>query len=248
MLALPVAIGWILRLKAGSALNPHLFAIALCWFSGYFAFNAVTLLFKRRPGRRRPAFIALAVWSSLALTFGATAVVLAGSGVAAWALVFAPLLVAALWLSAIGRERSVASGALTVGAAAVMTLVSRFGTLPDFLAALGTPTAITAELHTGLVFGYLFGTVLHVKTMIRERGKPAWLIASVAWQAAVTLTVGVLASRGVLSWTWVPLFGLASFRSLALPWLGARQRVRPLFVGLVEIGICGAFVSLTALS
>lgn len=248
MLTLPVLVGWILRLRAGQPLTPALLAIAFCWVVGYLAFNAVSLLFKAPPNRRRAPRIATLTWAGAALGFGGLALWLGGVDLLNWAVIFAPLSGGAVWLAARRRERSVLSGGLTVAAAAMMTLVSRFGPMPAFLASLGTPTGTTAWLHAALVFGYLFGTVLHVKTMIRERGKRSWVLLSLGWHTGSTVAVAVVASLGLLSWAWVILFAGITLRAWLLPRLAARRPVRPLVVGLVEIGICTAVLLLTALA
>ena len=108
-----------------------------------------------------------------------------GLPVLGWLVILGPLMLLALWLASAGRERSLAGGAVTVAMASLMTLVARFVTPDAFGAAVDCGHGDVRDRPHRLVFGYLFGTVLYVKTMIRERGQPAWVAASVAWHAAI---------------------------------------------------------------
>lgn len=64
-----------------------------------------------------------------------------------------------------------------------MAVVARH---PDAAELLAHPDAAAAGAAAG-AFAYFFGTVLYVKTLIRERGNRAYLIASVAWHGLATL-------------------------------------------------------------
>ena len=246
MLALPVVVGLILRIEDGAPAAPGLVAVIACWISGYLAFNAMTGWLKAPPSRRPDARAPLLTWTLLAAALGVVSVALAGPGLIGWVPPFALLVVPALWLAATRRERSLASGTLTVAAASLMTLVTRFVTPGALLDSLGTPAGTSALVHTALVFAYLTGTVLHVKTMIRERGSARWLAASVGWHAVATAVTAAAAATGALTAWWAVLFGLATARSWLLPWLAARRTIRPLAVGLVEIALSTAFVLITA--
>jgi len=76
---------------------------------------------------------------------------------------------------------------------------------------------------------YFAGSVFYVKTMIRERGEPAYLRASLVFHAGAALIVSV-----VSPWLTV-LFAWFLTRAVFLPWLARRRTVRPVQVGLVEI-------------
>ncbi|PLS29074.1 YwiC-like protein [Bifidobacterium parmae] len=92
-----------------------------------------------------------------------------------------------------------------------------------------------------------FGSVLFVKTMIRERGSRAYLVASVAWHAVlfagVTWWIGSFVPAGGVEDGWIPMplmwTELAAIwllaRSVALPWIGSRRRVKPVVTGMVEM-------------
>lgn len=247
MLALPVVVGWIVRVRDGAPAAPQLVPLVACWIAGYLAFNAA-IGWLKAPARRRPAALRpLLAYSLLTIACGAISLAMVGPALLAWLVPFAPLVAAALLLAATRRERSLASGALTVAAASLMVLVTRFITADELLRHLGTPAGTTALVHTGLVFGYLFGTVLHVKGMIRERGRRGWVALSVGWHLALTAATGLAAALGTLAPGWVVLFALTAARAWLLPAVAARRPVRPLVVGLVEIGLTTAFVVVTAL-
>lgn len=247
MLALPVAVGGILRARDGAPAAPELGLVIACWVTGYLAFNAAVGWLKAPPRRRPDARTPLVAYMLLTVACGMASLVTIGPGLLAWLVPFAPLVAAALLLAATRRERSLASGALTVAAASLMVLVTRFATPDELLHQLSTGGASTALVHTGLVFGYLFGTVLHVKSMIRERGRTGWVAASVGWHLAITVVTGVAATLGTLAPAWVVLFALTAARAWLLPAIARQRTMRPLVVGLVEIGVTTAFVLVTAL-
>lgn len=247
ILALPVVVGLVLRIEDAAPPAPGLETVVACWLTGYLAFSAMTTWLKAPVTRRPAARTPLLTWTLLAAALGVASLVLSGPGLLGWVPPFALLVAPALWLAATRRERSVASGALTVAAASLMTLVTRFVTPGVLLDSLGTPPGTSALVHAALVFTYLFGTVLHVKTMIRERGHTGWFAASVGWHAAATVGTAVAAVAGALPAGWAVLFGLTVARAWLLPRLAARRTVRPVAVGLVEIGLSAGFVVVTAL-
>jgi hypothetical protein len=247
MLALPVVVGWILRVRDAAPAAPYLVPVIACWVAGYLAFNAATMWLKSPKQRRHAAGTPLLAYALISAAFGVVALVLIGTVLLGWLVPFAPLVCAALVLAATGRERSLASGALTVAAASLMVLVTRFVTPDEVLRNLGAVAGTQALALTVLVFAYLFGTVLHVKSMIRERGHPGWVWASIGWHVAVTVATGVAAAFGSLSPGWPVLFALTAARSWLLTRIAARKRVRPLVVGLVEIALTVAFMVAAAL-
>lgn len=247
MLALPVVVGLLLRARDAAPPTPALAPVIACWVSGYLAFNAMTVWLKAPAARRPSARAPLQLWMLLAAVLALASLVLAGPDLLGWVPPFAALVAPALWLAATGRERSAGSGALTVAAASLMTLVARFTTPTALLDSLSSPAGTNALTHSALVLAYLFGTVLHVKTMIRERGHSGWLAASLGWHGGITAITAVAATGGALSAWWTVLFGLATARAWLLPRLASRRRVRPLAVGLVEIGLTTGFVLVAAL-
>ncbi|WP_288797370.1 YwiC-like family protein [uncultured Arsenicicoccus sp.] len=227
---------------------------------GYFLLNAVTLWLKaRRKPRYRPPVRAYAVACCLL----GLAVLALGPGLAGWLVVAAPLLAVALVLAARRRDRATLSGLVTVAAACLVTPVLWSAGLPSS-PPLGAVAAVAdAVTHrpeevrvpafvTLLQLAYFFGTVVYVKTMIRERGDRRWFVASVTYHAAMTvallaaalggiraLTAGVSPTALVLA---TAVLALAAVRAWAMPVLGPLRgrSITPLQVGLVEIGFSGA--------
>ncbi len=90
----------------------------------------------------------------------------------------------------------------------------------------GSPAATLAGV-AAAVGAYLVGTVLYVKTMIRERGSVGYRWASVAYHLAA-LAVAVVAGWGPAV---AAVFALLLLRAALLP----AARLTPLRVGLVEL-------------
>lgn len=187
--------------------------LGLTWLVGYFFFNAASLwLTSRFKARYRPPVLAYgAVTAALGL------VVLAMQPrLAAWVLGFAPVLGYG-WYAAWSRSaREVLPGLATVAAACGMCLVA---------ADAGGSVTGRVLVAAAVLFWYFGGTVLYVKSCIRQRGSVAYLTASVAWHAA-----GVVGA-GLLSGGWVLLAGALTLRAAVVPSL----RATPLQLGIGEI-------------
>lgn len=88
------------------------------------------------------------------------------------------------------------------------------------------PTSRTATLLSLALFGYFFGTVLHVKSLIRERGNSRIELASLLWHLA--WTVATLPNWGfTTSWAWTALFALAAARTATLSRIARTRPVPP---------------------
>lgn len=240
MLVVPLAVGLVLRQRASGCEWFHL-PMTLGWLSGYFFFHAASLWFKAPPARRaryrRPAL----VYGGLTAGLGVLMLALGGAPMLWWTPWFAVLIGWAVRELTRKAERALSSGAATIAAAATMALVGRFG----------TPQAIWSQWHDASVrwdfwiavalFGYFFGTVFHVKTLIRERGSARWLAYSHGYHAGWLALAVLGAGLDQISWWWTPLFAACLFRSWLLPRLaGTGRRVSPLRIGLVEIGLSAA--------
>ena len=113
-----------------------------------------------------------------------------------------------------------------------MALVVRF---PDPRTLPGSDW-LDPVLVSGGLFAYFFGTVLYVKTNIRERGSRGFLAASIGWHAAATLLAALLASGGVLPWWWTAFFAATTLRAAWVPRLGWTAKR----LGLVEVAFTAA--------
>ncbi len=225
MLVLPPVVGAI----ASGIVWTQLLLLAV-WIVGYLGFFAAGLWLK---SRRRPRY-----WPPVrayAIATVALGVVLLAvhPTLAWWAPVFAPLLAASLWFSAHRADRSLANDAVTVLAASLMTVVAwglgDAGGTPGGgpLARLPGATAPHAWLLAAVLLAYFAGTVLYVKTMIRERGNRRMWWVSVGYHAAVVVPT---------VWVGLPLgafFALLAIRAAIVPrrW----PTLSPRAVGLGEV-------------
>lgn len=125
------------------------------------------------------------------------------------------------------RERSLWSNAAVVCASCLMAALT-FGY--GYVGASGVPGVRGKGLLMGCAFGMAqFGSVLFVKTMIRERGSKAYLAASWAWHV---IALAVAVCTGSMPLTALGLVLLA--RAIAVPIVAMHHVVRPLHTGLVE--------------
>jgi hypothetical protein len=244
MLLVPFAAGAVLRWQAD---GPQISLVPMfaTWVLGYFAFHAASGLLKAAPARRGRWVPALALYGVTTLLAGLTTLWLAGPNLAWWLAVFVLPLGVALWLASRRKERHVAGGLLTTFVAAAMMLVARF---PDPLTMLHDPAFVPTAQLAAIMFGYFGGTVLHVKAMIRERRQLGWRNASIAWHAAWTVATAALAVTGQVSRVWPVFFLVTTVRAWGYPIIAERRAVRPLAIGLVEIGLSTAAIVFTILS
>lgn len=208
MLLLPFVIGVLLSGPAGVHVP-----LLVAWLGGYlFSYYALLALKTRRPSRVLPQ---LRLYG--AVTAPALAVVVVLRPQLLWfAPAFAGLAAVTAWYAWRRDDRSVTAGMASVAQSALM--------VPVAAAAGGIQPAATWSAAL-VVLLYLAGTVLFVKTMIRERGERAWLRASVLYHAGAAL------AAVVLSWPLGLLFGWFLLRAAWLP----RRALRPKTVGFVEV-------------
>ncbi len=214
------------------------FALGAFWLVGYLAYHAAGRWL--RSDRRRRDRAPVLVYGSLCAVLGVLTVAVAPQ-LLPWVPVYAPLLGISLWLTARGRERSLGNDAVTVVAACLMTVVT-------FDAGDGQEWSSVWEV-TVILAAYFLGAVLYVKTMIRERGRRAFVAASIASHAVLTVAAGAVVLVGSRSW-WLIAAGAALTTRAALgPAANARRPrpVRPVVVGMGEI-LASLVVTAVALS
>ena len=165
-----------------------------------------------------------------------SALVVSRLGVLFWAVPLAAILGASWILISTGRERSVVNDALLIASSCLIAVVAyTFGEVGalspgSFLRAVAVPRA---WLIAAVWAGYLWGTIFYVKTMIRERGKQSWYLASVLYHAALILPAFLVNP-------WIGAVSLVTlFRATLIPRIF--PRAKPKYIGFGE-------VALTALS
>lgn len=208
------------------------------WMVGYFAFFAATQWLR---SRRKPRYVPAVVTYCAAATPLGLAVLALRPQWWSWLLVYVPLCAVAMWLSSQRRERDVVSGLATLLAACGIPLVMgsdgllRPGGLPELLAV------------ATICFGYFFGTVFYVKTLIRERGRASWVVVSVAWHLACVVAALWL-PEPLPSALVVVFFTVAALRALLVPglWPMRGRRVRVSLVGVGEFVLSLGLVALLA--
>ncbi|MFV0407635.1 MAG: YwiC-like family protein [Propioniciclava sp.] len=242
MLVVPFVVGSLIRVESR---EPAAFLIPLlgCWVAGYVAFYTASGWLKAPPARKASWVRPLLVSAALTLGAGMAAVGLSTPRLLWWLPAFVAVLVPSLDLARRRRERHWLGGALTVAAAAMMLLVARYPDPATMVAAADlTPTLVSA----GATFAYFFGTVLYVKTNIRERGNHRFLAASVGWHAVAMVAAATVAVAGLATWGWFMFFTATTIRAAVVP--RRTPPFSPKALGLAEGALSIALVLLAVLA
>lgn len=219
MLAVPLLLG--IAATAPSAWHLLLAAAAL---AGYLAATTAQAWLR---ARRRPAFIpSLAVYGG---TFAVAGLVLllAFPALALSAIVVVPAGALVIGGARPGTPRDVVNSlALTVIALVLVPAAA-------YLSGAWEPDAVVRA--TLVAAGYLVGTVLVVRSVIRERGNRGFVALSVGFHGAF-LAVTLIA----LPWPYAVCAAGLLVRAIALPLVerrraGTSRPLRPVQVGIVEI-------------
>ncbi len=208
MLAAPLIVGTL----ASHPVAGHV-VLAAFWFTGYFAFFATSLWLKSgRRDRFRTPMITYAV-ASAAL---GVAVLVLRSDLVRWAPLFVLPLGVGMVAASQRRERALLAGLTTIlGSSLIAPVAYDLG---------GGTNWRGIWIATAVVAAYFVGTTLYVKTIIRERGSTAYLIASIGYHGACCL-----AMLAVSPWL-VAIFAVLTLRAAVVP----RLRVTPKQVGIAE--------------
>jgi hypothetical protein len=170
----------------------------------------------------------IVVYGSVAVPVTVIAI-LASPALLRYAPVYAVLFAVNGWYARRRRDRSLANGIASVVQCCV--IVFAVGTVA------GAPPADALPAFA-LCLGYFVGTVLYVKTMIRERDSRAFLGWSTGFHAVALVVAAV--------WLGLPaaiFFGWLLLRAAIFP----RRRLSPKQVGIVEIVSSVALVVVAAL-
>jgi hypothetical protein len=182
------------------------------WIAGYLlSYYLLQAIKTRRLGRFRPQ-ITLYAPVTVAL---AAPVVVARPALLWFAPAYAVLLAVNAWFAWRRRERALLNDLASVVQSCLM--------VPVVAVVAGTPPRWQPF---AVVLLYFTGTVLFVKTMIRERGSVAYRRASVGYHLAALAAAALISA-----WAAVVFAGL-----LARAWLLPGRPLTPRQVGFVEIG------------
>ncbi len=226
MLAVPSLLAVADRSLSFAPLVSSLLIIAF-WWCGYLWFFAASGWLKAAHKKRARYEQAIVTYGVAAGIIGLGALWANGPGLLLWAVLFIPLLSTAFWLISHRRERALLSGLVTVAAATALPLVCA---APSLLSVRWAEVSGAAWCSL-MCFGYFFGTVLYVKTMIRERGERSWYLASVAYHAA--WTAATCAAIPLAGWFWPVFFALTTVRAAVVPKVASLAAKR---VGIGELG------------
>jgi hypothetical protein len=186
------------------------------WLAGYLlSYYLLQAMKTRRPGRVRAQLWAYAIPTAL---FGGTVVALRPQ-LLWYAPAYALLLAVNVAYAARRNERALLNDLASVAQSCLMVLVC--ATVAEMPAGRALPAFLA-------VSAYFIGTVLYVKTMIRERDSAAYYRASVGYHVIIL---------AVAAWYRVPvaiLFALLLARAGIFP----RLRLAPKQVGIIEIVAC----------
>jgi hypothetical protein len=208
ILLLPFGIG-VLRAGPGWIHLPLLVA----WLGGYLLWYYGQLALKVRT----IAPVRAQLLGYAAITLPAAVLVLVLRPSLAWAgFAFAPLLAVNVIYVWEGEDRALANGLASVAESSLMTFVA--------VAAVGVPLGSVTPIVVALML-YFAGSLLYVKTMIRERGDQARLWASIGFHVAALVIAGVLDLALLVPFAWF----LA--RAVVLP----RRHPSVTQVGLLEL-------------
>jgi hypothetical protein len=209
MLLVPFLVG---TLVAGGSWGSLL--LLLGWLLAYLVSYYTTQWLR---ARRKERFVApLRLYLSLLVPVGL--VLLVVEPWLSWGVVaLLPFVVVNLHYARSGRPRAWQSGLASATAACLMAPLSY-----AFAGGADTATAVALFVVTWLYFA---GSVLYVKTMIRERGDRRFLTASVAFHV-----FAVAAAARVDQWLALP-FALYLLRAVVMP----RRLLRPAAIGALEI-------------
>ena len=229
MLAVPLLLGVLV-----SRPSPWQAVLLVAAVAGYLASAAGLDWIRARRGsylRRAAAFGAIFVGGALALA-------VAFPELLGTIVVLGPAAIVLVREAARGRPRSLAPSLAQVVQAVVL--------VPAAAVVSGTVDPSTVARATLVAALYLVGSVLVVRSMIRERGDRRFHGVSVVYHAAAAVVEAWL-----LPWAYAALALAFALRAAGLPLLQARladgpHRLRPIHLGLLEIA-CSIALVLTVL-
>lgn len=208
----PLAVGLVVA-SQDNRLEPAHVLLVVAWTAGFFFFAVVEKYLKFRLKKRyRPATITYAVL----VTVFSVILAIVKPHLLWWAIPFVPLVLVSFERAWAKRERELISRVVAIlTAVLILAVADNLGTGHPFFESGAVSNK--AWLFTALVGAYFIGTVPLVKTLIRERGKQNWIIASVSYHAIVTVFMACLAAQSFTTWPHVIVWALATARAWFMP-------------------------------
>ena len=218
MLALPILVG-----VAASGFVPGQLLLAVAAVAAYLASAALQAWLR---ARRRPSYVpSIVTYGAATALFGIPLLVLEPRLILA-VIVVAPAGALTLAAARPGTPRELALSLAHVAQASVLAPAAMLLAGETRLWVLGAATAIVAA--------EMAGSVLAVRSVIRERDNVGFAVRAVGYHAAITL-----AAVAFLPWAYAVLGAALTARAAALPLVrrqlvSAGRGLRPVHVGLVE--------------
>lgn len=228
MLAVPLLLG----VAATSPSAWHL-VLALAAVAGYLAAATAQAWLR---ARRRPSFVPSLVTYGAVFAVAGVALLVAFPMLALAALVVVPAGALLVGGARPGTPRDLANSLAQTAIALVL--------VPAAAVASGAWETDVVVRATLVAAGYLVGTVLMVRSVIRQRGNRGFAALSVGFHATL-----VVAAAATLAWPYAVFFAGLTGRAAALPLVERRRAatarpLRPIHVGIVEIVASTALVVL----
>ncbi len=219
MLLLPVLLG-----IAASRPSPWHLALAAAALAAYLSSASLQAWSraKRPPAYRTPILVYGALFAGLGVLLAAAFPVLLLAVV-----VIVPTAAIVFGGARPGTRRDLANSLVQVVQALVLVPASAY------VSGAFEPERVLAC--TLVAAGYLFGTVLVVRSVLRERGNERFAMLSVGFHLALVAIAAI-----TVPWAYAALAAGLAARAVALPvlgrrWASAARPLRPVHVGIVEI-------------
>lgn len=213
----------------------------LTWVSGYpvsyFLGRALIARIRRRSwtAKARSELQSALPW--LVITFfGVSSLIYLRHWLFLYGMILVVLWSASVYLSWAGRERGITNDLLLVGLAS-MEPVLMYQVAKNHPSLQGLPHAIWMAALMSLLF--FAGSVVHVKSLIREAKNPKWHIGSVVIHLAIFASLLLLARPWYLA---IP-FAFALLRTILI-----KPGLRPGVLGIVEAGVALGLVTCTVIA
>lgn len=213
----------------------------LTWVSGYpvsyFLGRALIMRIRRGSWTAKAKTELRSAISWIVITFfGATYLVALRPWLSMYGIFVVGLWSVSIYLSWAGRERGITNDLLLVGLAS-MEPVLMYQIAKDHSSLFGIPHGIWVAAMMSMLF--FAGSVVHVKSLIREVKNRNWHTGSLVYHVVVLTLLIALAKPWYLA---VP-FALALLRTIIV-----KPGLRPGTLGVVELGVSIALITCTAIA